>query len=252
VKSKQEIQKLVEAAENEGRALIETWDRPLRGALITRDDSYLNDIKPEERRLFEYARVKVGRVVTSFLQLQSIITDTYKCLKMANRYPWHGTAISKSDHFYFVWFNFTNQCYLFSTRTKNFYNRLNAANRALGFEAIDSGEKIKSSNVVLREYIKHRGQHVHEWHLSHESYFNFEQLEVLNKLSDDYAQDLCWEYLDTKYEISNHILKALEFMTDAFLNAQPNPRLQVANLTDRLSRLQQLFSITKTTSTTVN
>ena len=144
---------LVDTVNKQCRGLIESWSPDTRKVILTRDGAYLNSINEADRPLVEELRYRLAIAVSSYLHLESVILDTYKCLKMSRRYPWHGTSITKADHFNFVWFNFTNQCYLYSTRTKNFYNRLQEISVPFGVEIVRTNKKIKEvKTVFLRDF----------------------------------------------------------------------------------------------------
>lgn len=167
--------------------------------------------------------VNVLRVaIARYMQVHSVIEDTKICLLMASRYPWHGTTITKSNHFDHVWFNFCNQCYLFHERVKNFQNEMNKVRRLSSQSETSVSAELKKL-VKLKEFIKLRGQHVHEWPMKHQSYDAFAILEFMNSAFGEYEEIIEDHYLDAKREVKWEISQVLLFMHNRFQNLDGAP-----------------------------
>jgi hypothetical protein len=156
---------------------------------------------------------------------------------MSKKYPWHGTEITKSDHFYFVWFNFTNQCYLYRTRTKIFFNHYNKACMPFKLPVQSVSEKLNQVDEGLGEYIRHRGQHVHEWAESHVSYRGFEAAEMMFSLFGEFSDDVSDRYKDAKWLMSYHITRGLDFMSGHFAGLEPTPSDAIIEIMGKFAKL---------------
>lgn len=159
---------------------------------------------------------------------------------MARRYPWRAREISKSDHFHFVWFTFTNHCYLFEERVKVFYKDWNKARDWVSLPFVESGRHIKKIESRLLPYIKHRGIFTHQHHEIHISYRTFQLIDFMNSHTGDYEEDHHDFYLSTKMEILEHISNATAIMCEEFYNLGGEPHEEIKRIYQSLSETVQL------------
>lgn len=191
----------------------------------------------EAQRLIDALSYRIDRALSRYVQLHRIIEDAEKCRLMAGRFPWRGSTISKSDHFYFVWFNFTNQCYLFRERAKEFLNDMNALRRLFRDPESNVGPTLKKIDKALGEHIRHRGTHVHEWHNDHLSYSTFSIIEHLGESGDtSWAHRYHGHYQDTKFDMRWRIARSEEFMCEFFMNLEFKPNEQLVKYIAFLDR----------------
>lgn len=166
--------------------------------------------RPSARTVFRLFRNAFSRQ----LQMIDVIEQTYKCRRMARTYPWRTNAISRSDHMYFVWFSFTNHCYLFRERAKLFFNDYNRVRRVFQHDAKPVALPLKSIDAALGEHIRHRGQHVHEYKNHHVTYDILNTIEWARMagLSDKFDLDPDDEFRASKWHMGHVIEQASDFM----------------------------------------
>lgn len=188
---------------------------------------------------------RVESALARYIQLFRIIEDAEKCRAMARRYPWRGTGITRADHFYFVWFNFTNQCYLYKERTKTFLNDMNALRKFFGEPTTNVGNGLKKVETALGEYIRHRGSHVHGWHDDHWTYAHFGMIEHLVASGDTrFADDYKNHYQDTKWDMRWRMRVAVETMAKLYVELEGAPHTELKMYLQRLDRFLEVSNAT--------
>lgn len=200
-------------------------------------------VKPDDRSVFAIVYPRLANAVIRLVQLQSVCEHTYKCRRMARRYPWAKTPISQSDHLYFVWFNFTNHCYLFRERTKLFANDYNSLRSIFGQDKKNVKQYLDEIDGLLAEHIKHRGQHVHEYHNDHISYSNLGLVELVEKLGLSQKIQISSEreFKLSKLHMGIVIERALDFMISFFDKVAEEVVIEIRSIGEVLNH--KFFSI---------
>ena len=186
-------------------------------------NSYFDNVDPKHRQnlmiLINYLR----NAYFTIIALHSVISDVEMCAKMISRYPWHGTTISKGDHFEFVWSNFTHHCYIFEERTKQLWKHYNELSEYIGDENINVGPWVKQIKKELGEHIAFRGAHLHEWSRHYEGYEFFKLIDLLTPFDEKYKWPQKYLYKETKTNLKNEILNTRDKMVKILVNLEPDP-----------------------------
>jgi len=219
------------------KEVVEAWASPqFTQAVLGEDDIWLEEVPSELRQSAINLVSLYSEVSARYAQVQSIIRDTWKIYHMSRKYPWRGTVISKSDHFHFVWLNFTHHCYLFEERVKKFYSAWDKLRHQLKLSEIKGGDHIKDITKRLSEYIKHRGVHTHQWNITHQSYRTHQILEHLAEHNDEYKGRTCAFYYETKQEIMAHVASGVGVMAEEFFELKGDPHLKLKELVPFISK----------------
>ncbi len=220
-------------------SVVEAWTTiQFRRAVLTDDNDWLEEVSPKLRNSAQMWMSLYSDVSARYAQVQSIIRDTWKIYHMSRRYPWHGTCVSKSDHFHFVWVSFTHHCYLFEERVKQFYSAWNDLRCHLKLPQVLGGDHIKKiSKRRLNEYIKHRGVHTHQWNITHNSYRTYQIVEQLAKSDDGYQDRAPNFYFESKQEIMAHIASGVGMMSEEFCDLLEGPHLLLVELVPILNKM---------------
>jgi len=190
--------------------------------LIRSDKEGLPFIQDDaKRQSYEICAHKLGICFRAFLELHTVLDNMHLTLGMSNRYPWGGKTLSKSQHLYFVWFQFVNLCYVFETKYKLSANQYNDL---MKFFQIGAEENVKNGLKIIRKkighYIRDRGNYTHEWYVNHQAVHLFHLVEFLHnhgkEVSGLHVSD---HYVDAKYFLYNDIKVAIVFMEGFLLEA---------------------------------
>jgi hypothetical protein len=177
----------------------------------------LSDIENKKLReaLYEVQNL-VGGAIRATLQIHSIYESTIVCHKMVQSYPWKRNRITKSQHLYFVWSQFTNLCYLFEERLKLL---IDLQNRTLGMfqkqKSLKISDWIKKIRKSLGAHIRERGQNTHEWSKSNPHAEYFATIEFINSIepqSEGLLGNLIGQYRVTRMLMRWEIEAAIKFM----------------------------------------
>ncbi len=165
-----------------------------------------------------------GQALSRYLQMHSVIETAEKCIPMLSRYPWDKQKISRSEHIQFVWHAFTHQCYLLKERSEKFQTDMNQLRKAFS----DAETSLKSTNKSvlgkIGKFIAFRGEHTHEWPISHEIYDFFNMLEVVESISSEYGDRVMRiAYGAAKNDAIIEIESGLDRMAEVFANYPGEP-----------------------------
>lgn len=191
-------------------------------------DPYFEKINPKFRKDLMICRNFLRNAYFSIISAYSVLSDVEICAKMINRYPWHGTKISKSEHFSFVWSSFVNHCYIFEARTKQIGKHLNDLSKHYGGDSIKAGKWIKKIDKEIGEHTAFRGAHVHVWSRVYKNLEHFALMDSVATMdkkyqSDEYRSLLKWKYGETKNNLKNEILNTRKKMIKILLELEPDP-----------------------------
>lgn len=198
--------------------MLSDIDKNSREIIYDIKQEKLSTLDAQEKAILMQLTWRVGNVTSRLLQLQTVIDHVFLCRQMANRYPWHGTKISKSDHFYFVWSIFTNHCYIFRERAKKYLNDYNRTCDFFQQKSISVAKFLKRIDKELSDYIRFRGEYIHENEKDHISYRHLKFVELLNNIEHELGQDLKGHYQDTKWDVKYEIDRGLSSMIVAYAN----------------------------------
>lgn len=207
--------RLDEIQEDVSSALF-SIDKNSRKLIYDQKGELISKLPEKEKVILKKLNWHVGITTSRLLQFKSVIEHVYICFLMARKFPWHRTKITKSDHFYFVWFNFTNHCYVFRERAKKFLNQYNKMCQTFAQQKTTIPPFLKKIDSELRSFIKFRGQYVHEWEDHHVSYEHFQLVEMLNRIDPNSEFNLTEHYQDAKWDVKFEVEKALEKMMATF------------------------------------
>jgi len=189
----------------------------------TMGDAYFKKIDPNFRNDAIAIRNYLRNAYFSIVSINSVISDVEMCARMIGRYPWHGTDISKGDHFEFVWSNFTNHCYIFEERTKQLGKHFNEVAKIFNRDKINVGPWIKKINKEIGEHIAFRGAHIHVWSRNYEGYEHFKLIDSVAHHDVKYKWAQKYLYIQTKPKLKKEILDTREKMIKLLLGFDPDP-----------------------------
>jgi hypothetical protein len=201
--------------------------------------TFIEDAK-QRAAMYQLASMLSGSI-RALLELHSVYEDLVTCHRMARRYPWRGTKITRSQHLQFVWVQFLNQCYLFREKYKLAVNQLNRCKSALEHSApIPMKQGLKEIDDKLQRLIRRRGQHFHEWFEHHTHVQFFSMIEIINSVKKTSGpwSDVKGHYSDAKAMLGDEIESVAEFM-EAMLKG--TVRNHIANLVKLLRRYNRLL-----------
>lgn len=152
------------------------------------------------RDLILRATTVVGNFVGSVAQTNGVIEHLAIADKMLNRYAWHGTTVSRSDHLELTWLLVQNLCYLFKEKLKLFFNQQKRASLLLGLpQPAWLTTELKNVEKVYGAEIRNRGNTAHNWNQKNDDLDQFFLMEALHKIDRDRCGDELRDfYFETK------------------------------------------------------
>ena len=186
-------------------------------------NAYFDNIDPKYRQDLIGLRDYLRNAYSTIIALHAVISDVEMCARMINRYPWHGTTISRGNHFEFVWSNFTNHCYIFEERTKQLGKHYNKLPQYFGGEKINVGPWVTLIKKELGEHIAFRGAHLHQWSRNYEGYEFFNMVDLVAPFDEKYKWAQKSLYRETKNHLKDEILATRDKMLNILLNLKPDP-----------------------------
>ncbi|WP_291045596.1 hypothetical protein [Hyphomonas sp.] len=203
------------------------WSPLLRSEILKPEGNWLERINSGNQDIVLPICGNLSNAISRYRQLQEVIERSLKICLMARRYPWHGTPITKTDHFHTVWFCFSGYCYLFEERAKRFYDDWNKARGYFDMKPVSQGQHIKKICSEFKPYLQHRGEFTHEYNKTHYSFATFELIEQLNLHTGEYAHRLNDSYLESKADVLWNIANGTLRMCSEFSALLGEPAIQI-------------------------
>ncbi len=175
-------------------------------------------IEPCYRHEISRLHGSIALNVRSLIDVRAVAQDVGHVIQMIQRFPWRGTKITKSKHTHLTWFLFLNLCYLFEEKVKKFYGSVAATKVILSAPQQQwLKEELRLIKKGLRKYIRHRGEFVHEWGLSHSAINFFEMIEILAQAGEKRALETKNEHFsDMRFTLKIEIRRAYKFMDELY------------------------------------
>jgi hypothetical protein len=181
----------------------------------------LHFLHDNNRHGVELALGQMGACMRAFFELHTVYSQTRLTLSMAKRYPWRNGHPSRSEHLGFAWFQHVNLCYMFREKYKLSANRFNhlmgSFNRS---DQEDVAVGLKRIDKTIGDFIRSRGQHVHEWNAEDEHVKFFAMMEFINQhKTEGLANQAQSAYGIAKLFLVSDIRKASDFMEEFILDS---------------------------------
>ncbi len=184
------------------------------------DKIYFAEEDAEYKDTFETALTLASTALLGMLQLHGVYDQLIIVFRMASYFPWDERQIKRSEHLHFVWMVFADLCYLFEEKFKLMAQAHNDAVRAFKTrDEIDVKVGVKRISKRLREHIKARGEHVHQWRRSHDVVGTLSTIELAHSfggIPKDF--DVREAYGWSQTLIRSEIRKAISFVEEVLLD----------------------------------
>lgn len=189
-----------------------------RSFILGRRLEFPETTEPEYRREISRLHGSLALSIRSLIEVRTVAQDVGHVIQMVQRFPWRGTKITRSKHHHLTWFLFVNLCYLFEEKVKRFYDSASASKKILNVPQQPwLKEELRQIKKGLGKHIRHRGEFVHEYGLSHSAINFFEMIEILAQAGDERALETKNEHFsDMRFSLKMEIRRAYKFMDDLY------------------------------------
>jgi len=204
------------------------------------------DLENDITRIY-YSLVALLRALS---EVHSVFVDTRITFRMAGRYPWRNSGISKSDHMRLVWFQFVNHCYLLEEKTKLFYEQYKIVAQifSLDFDPKDLTRANRKIKKELGSYIRARGQTFHGWYDAHQEIALFSAAELVHSIDPMVVPSIRADYSEAKNLLRIDVKIGLDFMKSFFIELVDRHSSCIMSAITKFDRLMELVEGGKTNS----